>query len=638
MKKAALIIERLIVHNFMEEVACDLKFKKGLNIISGENSSGKSTILDFIAYTLGAENIKFKKAAKQCTNSFIQVNIFNQKITLMRKVNEKSQSGLSVFFGSYDESIKMPNKGWMNFPYKNSQEKFSFSKLIFEYLNYPMPLAEDSLITMNQILRVVYADQMYTHPIFRFEKWDSSEKRAAIRDFIFGIFEDELYDLQITLKNLKKELETKNIEYKSIKGLVERTHGQLSIDEIQDKILTKTKVKARLINEIEHYENIFNQHKIDIPSQITQQELLKIELESLNTEIIEIENQSRSLQYDIVDSENFIKELNQRNTDIQNAKNTQQQIQNFKFKFCPSCYNPIDSIKAEGSCCHLCTSPLSTSLEDGVESISALLKMQTEIMFQKDESERLLSRRRRMLFEINSSLNEKKSKLLDLQAEFNSIASKWHSEFELGLINLHRQATEINAELIKFENLYNLFKEIEFVGNQKNSLIHERNQIERRIQSLERLNFHQREKVLAKINSKLHDLLIQDLERQDEFINPEKVDIKFEDNVIFINNVGYFSQSSLVLIRHLFHLALLSVSDKEDSMRFPQLLILDGLNDGGLEAKRAYNLQRIILNESQKLNEDFQIIAATSEVSKELNLSDHIIATFTEKNRSLKLS
>ncbi|EET82097.1 hypothetical protein ACIRA0001_0891 [Acinetobacter radioresistens SK82] len=308
------------------------------------------------------------------------------------------------------------------------------------------------------------------------------------------------------------------------------------------------------------------------------------------------------------------------------------------FKFCPSCYNPIDSIKAEGSCCHLCTSPLSTSLEDGVESISALLKMQTEIMFQKDESERLLSRRRRMLFEINSSLNEKKSKLLDLQAEFNSIASKWHSEFELGLINLHRQATEINAELIKFENLYNLFKEIEFVGNQKNSLIHERNQIERRIQSLERLNFHQREKVLAKINSKLHDLLIQDLERQDEFINPEKVDIKFEDNVIFINNVGYFSQSSLVLIRHLFHLALLSVSDKEDSMRFPQLLILDGLNDGGLEAKRAYNLQRIILNESQKLNEDFQIIAATSEVSKELNLSDHIIATFTEKNRSLKLS
>ena len=118
----------------------------------------------------------------------------------------------------------------------------------------------------------------------------------------------------------------------------------------------------------------------------------------------------------------------------------------------------------------------------------------------------------------------------------------------------------------------------------------------------------------------MHDLLIQDLERQDEFINPEKVDIKFEDNVIFINNVGYFSQSSLVLIRHLFHLALLSVSDKEDSMRFPQLLILDGLNDGGLEAKRAYNLQRIILNESQKLNEDFQIIAATSEVSKELNL------------------
>ena len=35
----------------------------------------------------------------------------------MRKVNEKVNQ-VFQFFGSYDESIKMPNKGWMNFPYK----------------------------------------------------------------------------------------------------------------------------------------------------------------------------------------------------------------------------------------------------------------------------------------------------------------------------------------------------------------------------------------------------------------------------------------------------------------------------------------------------------------------------------------
>lgn len=637
MEKAAIIIERLIVHNFLGEIACDLSFKKGLNIISGENSSGKSTILDFLAYTLGAENIKFKTAANKCTYSFVQINIFNQIITLMREVNQKHQTGLSVFFGSYNEST-LSTEGWMHFPYKNSQEKFSFSKLIFEYLNYPVPLATDSVITMNQILRVAYADQMYTHPIFKFEKWDSSDKRAAIRDFIFGIFEDEIYDLQISLKIIKKDIETKNIEYKSIKDLVERAHGKLSVDEIQDSIKEKTKLKSELTNQITDYEKIFNEYKVNIPTQVVQQDKLKLELESLNDEIFNIENQSRNLQYDIVDSENFIKELNQRNTDIQNAKNTQQQIQNFKFKFCPSCYNPIENIKTKDYCCHLCTTPLSTSLEDGLESISALLKMQTEIMFQKDESERLLAKRRKLLIELNSTLTAKNSRLIDLQSEFNSLTSKWHSEFELGLINLHRQATEIDSEIIKLQNLFNLFNEIDFVGNQKNELTLKKNQIERRIQSLTNSNYHQREKVSAKINAKLRELLKQDLTRQDEFINPEKVDINFEDNVIFINDVGYFSQSSLVLIRHLFHLALLSVSDKDPTMRFPQLLILDGLNDGGLEAERAYNLQRIILNESQKLNENYQIIAATSELSKELNLSDYIIATYTEKNRSLKLS
>lgn len=637
MNKSAIMIERLVVHNFLGKIACDLPFKNGLNIISGENSSGKSTVLDFLAYTLGAENIKFKTAAKQCTHSFVQVKICNQVITLMREVNQKNQTGLSVFFGTYDES-SLSTKGWMYFPYKNSQEKFSFSKLIFEYLDYPVPLATDSVITMNQIIRVAYADQMYTHPIFKFEKWDSSEKRAAIRDFIFGIFEDEIYELQILLRNLKKDIETKNIEFKSIKNLVERTHGKLSIDEIENSINEKVKLRSDLTLQINDYEKIYNEYKSNIPSQVSQQDNIKLKLENLNIEIVDIEKRIRVLQYDIVDSTNFIKELIQRNIDLQNAKNTQQQLQSFKFKFCPSCYNPTENIKVENSCCHLCSTPLSTSLEDGLESISALLKMQTEIMFQKDESERLLDRRKKLLIELNLSLSQKKSRLLDLQTEFNSLTSKWHSEFELGLINLHRKSTEIDSEVINYQNLHNLFKEIEYIGNQKNDLILNRNQIERRIKTLENSNYYQREKVTTKLNLKLKELLIQDLARQDEFINPEKVDINFEDNVIFINNVGYFSQSSLVLIRHLFHLTLLSVSDKDPSMRFPQLIILDGLNDGGLEAERAYNLQRIILNESQNLNGNYQIIAATSELSKELNLSEHIIATYTEKNRSLNLS
>lgn len=638
MNKSAIIIERLIVHNFLGNIACDLTFKLGLNIISGENSSGKSTILDFIAYTLGAENINFKPAAEKCTLSFLQIRIFNQIITLMREVNKKNQTGLSIFLGSYDESQKSLNKGWMLFPYKNSQEKFSFSKLIFEYLNYPIPLATDSIITMNQILRLAYADQMYTHPIFKFEKWDSSEKREAIRDFIFGIYEDEIYDLQLNLKHIKKDIETKNSEYKSIKDLVERNHGKQSIDEIEDQINNQYKLKSSFTSQIIDYEKMYNQKKVNTPSQILQQEELKAKLKQLNDEIAQQEDLSIKLQFDIVDSENFIKELVQRNADIQNAKNTQQQIQHFKFKFCPSCYNPIENKNTEITCCHLCTKPISNSIEDNIESISALLKMQTEIMFQKDESERLLDKKRKKLASLNSTLTEMKTKLLELQHEFNSFTSTWHTEFELGLINLHRKTAEIDSEIIKLQNLFNLLNEIEIIGNEKNDLVLKRIQIERRIQSITNSNFHRREKILAKLNLKLKELLVQDLARQDEFIKPDKVDINFQDNVIFINDVGYFSQSSLVLIRHLFHLALLSVSDKDPSIRFPQLILLDGLNDGGLEAERAYNLQRIILNESKNLTESFQIIAATSEISDQLNLSDYVVATFTEQNRSLNLS
>jgi hypothetical protein len=639
MNKPSIVIERLVVLNFLGSIACDLSFNNGLNIINGENSSGKSTILDFIAYTLGAENINFKHAALKCTHSYLQIKISQQQLTLMREVNNKNQTSMSVFLGTYEDAINNNATGWMTFPYKNSQDKFSFSKLIFEFLDYPIPLATDSIITMHQILRIAYADQMYTHPIFKFEKWDSSEKREAVKDFIFGIYTDERYDLQLQLKQIKKDIESKNHELKSINDLVERSYGKFKIDEINELISKNKEEKEKYVKKIKNYESEYNKDNINLPSQIIQQDELKILLVNLNNEIIQLEKNILDLQFDITDSQNFIKELAQRDIDIQNAKNTQKQIQDFQFKFCPSCYNPVQEKNLENSnCCHLCSTPTTNTIEDGLESISALLKMQTEILFQKEESERLLAKKRKALYEKNINLAEKKTKILELESEFNTLTSNWHTQFELGVIHLHREISKIDSEIINYQNVFNILNEIQILGNEKNELTVNKNRIETRISSISNNNFHRREKVSAKLNYKLKELLQQDLPRQDEFINPDKVQINFEDNIIFINDVGYFSQSSLVLIRHLFHLALLSVSNKDLSMRFPQLLILDGLNDGGLEAKRAFNLQHIILNESSKLNKNFQIIAATSEISDELNLSNYIIASYTEKNRSLNLA
>lgn len=635
-KKSNIIVEKLVVLNSLNEFACNLEFRKGLNIITGHNSSGKTTILDFIAYTLGAEGINFKPAALKCKESYLQISIFDRKITLCRTVNLREKNSLSIYFGELELALKSNTSDWIVLPFNNYEEKFSFSKLLFELLEYPIPTMSNSIITMNQLLRIIYADQMYTYPIFKFEKWDSVEKRTAVRDFIFGLHTDELYELQNQLKGLKKLSENKKNEIKSVNSLMARANENYDISELNDTISSKSEEKDKILSLIKNYDEAFKSSDELTTDQLELQREIKSQLLDTNKEFSGLSKKIEDLNFDIIDSKNFIKELDNRLIEINEAKITQEEIKSFEFKFCPSCYEPITN-NSNHENCHLCHKPNAKIAQEIESGITPLMKMQTEILFQKNESNKLLKVKIEKLDGLKENYSNSFNKLKKLQKQYDELTSTWHTKYEIGLIDLHKKVSEIESEILYKSNLLNIAYQIQDLNIELNEIKNKITKIEIEIDTLERSSYHRKNKILARINERLRFFLKQDLPRQEEFINPSKVDINFEDNIIFVNEIGYFSQSSLVLLRHLFHLALLSVSNEIEEMRFPQLLLLDGINDGGLEADRAYNLQHIILNQSQKLENSFQIIMATSEISTDYNLHDHIVASFTEENKSLKL-
>jgi len=95
----------------------------------------------------------------------------------------------------------------------------------------------------------------------------------------------------------------------------------------------------------------------------------------------------------------------------------------------------------------------------------------------------------------------------------------------------------------------------------------------------------------------LSRLLKLDFYRQEEFRTAEHVQFSFIDNQVIVDGSAKFSESSTAVLRHLFHLALLTASTKLPTMRFPRFLMLDGIEDGGMELARAYRLQEIIAEE-----------------------------------------
>lgn len=104
------------------------KFHKGINVVRGHNSSGKTTVLDFVAYTLGAENIPWKKEALLCDSTVAEVELNGKSVTLRRDVNEKVMNPLYIFWGTAEKAMAAPITSWEIYPFRRSENKLSFTQ------------------------------------------------------------------------------------------------------------------------------------------------------------------------------------------------------------------------------------------------------------------------------------------------------------------------------------------------------------------------------------------------------------------------------------------------------------------------------------------------------------------------------
>src|SRR5258706_3044846 len=98
--KPTLQINRLAVYKSGRSVY-DQKFHSGVNIIRGANSTGKSTIADFIFFVLGGDITKWKPEAAGCDFVVAEVKMNEALVTLRRKISEHRNQPMDVFWGRW---------------------------------------------------------------------------------------------------------------------------------------------------------------------------------------------------------------------------------------------------------------------------------------------------------------------------------------------------------------------------------------------------------------------------------------------------------------------------------------------------------------------------------------------------------
>lgn len=633
-----IFINRLIVYANNGKKAYDEQFHKGVNIIRGDNSSGKSTITHFIFYILGGAFNDWVKEAKQCSHVVAEVEFNGAIMVLKRELNfnpktnkANAQEPMYIYWGSLNE-LNNPEieSEWHRYGYQTYPDTKSYSNVIFENLGIPI-VKGDSNITIHQLLRLIYIDQESpTSSLFLYEQFDSSMTRETVSDLLLGVYSQELYDYKQRKVEVDKSLDNVKSEIRVMQRFTHNKH-----DLFPAHILTKIDKKEIERHQIEEaLIDLKEKNKVVKYSQKTKQEFEEIQKEvaSQREKVNKVDNEIRNLEFEIEDSKYFLDSLRKKIKAINNSIITRDFLGEFPLEYCPECLSEIKS--NDTSVCKLCKQKIDESY-----GVTQARKIEQELSFQLKESSSLLVKKERMLLDIRTKRESEKVKLFQLQTKLNQSTRDVKTTRDERIDKLFTDIGFIEGEILQLRTLLENAELYQGLIKQESELELEQKSLN---QIIESLKSHQG-KLKFETNNKIEEkglfLLNKDLRRQQEFVEAKEFNIDYRNNIAFISDKdAKYSASSNFYLKTAARYSIFLASLEIDKMRYPRFIFCDNMEDKGIEPERAQNFQRIIINQAELCKtEDYQLIYTTSFIPDELNHSPYCVGDYyTEENRSLK--
>ncbi|MFV0672890.1 AAA family ATPase [Variovorax sp. tm] len=630
--KPTLKVNRLTVYQ-NQHVAFDCLFHSGVNVIRGRNSSGKTTVMDLLAFALGSENIRWKPEALWCTQTLVEVELNGRKVCLLREVSSESQRPMRIYWGKYEDLTNVKAQDWQQYSFRRTDHQVSFSQAVFTALEMPIAQGEGaSNLTLHQVMRVLYADQPSIHsPIFRDDIFDKALTRETVGSYLSGAYDDRLYSAQLRLREITTLFSGYEAELRGIFAVLGQS-GQTP-----DLVTSGAQIR-----ELEAEQDAIARQIVDIKQRGAlprkdankarlRADSLRAELNAARRDETSLKERLDSIELDLSDTQLFIRELENRLSSLDESKETRSYFGRMQFHFCPSCLSELDLNDNDPTHCNLCSSLLS----DG-RGESQLLRMRNELSIQLRESSLIAEEHSQTAETLRREIPSLVEKIKSLEREYSVVASSWSSGVEVKLEELTRRLGGLGEEIKQAYERQKLASVISDLQTRRDNANAEILQLNDLINSLKKGQEARQQEVHDVIEAALIRLLKEDIPLQPEFVDPKSIVVSFANNAVWVNGSKNFSESSAVVLRHLFHLALLTASMKLQYMRMPRFLMLDGIDDGGMEKGRSHRLQRIIIDECARYEFDYQVIYATSEINPDLENSELVVGRFfTPTARSL---
>jgi hypothetical protein len=612
---------RLILQKFMVfakgSVIYSQEFHDGLNVIRGDHSVGKSTLIDLIFYALGGEIRKdqWVHPADKCDAVCAEISVNGKIFCLKRDIEVGAVPKIDVIEGAF-EKISNLVVGWQSYGPRRSDSKVSFSQLMFDLLGWEASKTDDyANLTMHQILRLLYADQETpANKIFRAEppNADSELTRLAVAEFLLSLDDLELYRAKQDLLIAGRSFDRINAELSAILQILGKD-ATYTVDQLNFEI-------ANVLQDIE-------QLRIKRPSSVAvdvagiedsgsspEIEQLAIEIEELSANIFEKDKDLSLYSAEISDCIAFAASLANRKKSLLESKATYEAIGAVEFKRCPCCNERIDAPINDATC------PLCKVERAEDERSGMYLQVLAELEFQEKQNEKLLARLRIKLetegtekLVATEKLNVKRKMLKSLLGATSRRESELlEASRKLGFSE--SQAEHLGEKITIIQKLDDLRKSklesVEIISN-----------LQERILLLTENSDGRRNRVLGGIGNRALQILELDEEYEEVFASATKkeAEIDFGKDRWLVDGRVKFSGSSNFFKKNALHVAILAYALLDKTCRHPRFLMLDDIENGGMKPSRSQNFQRILANVVRGNEDKCQIIIATAMVDPSLD-------------------
>lgn len=623
-----LIITRAVVER-RDQPVYDEAFHSGVNVIRGDNSSGKSTILNFLLYGLGGDLADWSETALLCSRVILEVQMNGRTATLSREVSQQIGQPMEIFGGDYEGSRAAPRTEWMRYPYRRTANLESFSQALFRLLKIPEVTSDISgNLTMHQVLRLLYADQLSPiENLFRFERFDDPALRDAVGRLLCGAYGSRIYDNEVQIRTLTREFDSISAELRSHYAVLGRVEHNLTLDWVEAERAVLEQQRQALQTEIEETERQLYTATAQDQFTLRSQEAAYHDVQQLQQQLVGAQQERDALLLTIADSAEFISSLENKINALNDAAAVAEHFGEVRFNVCPACYAPIEKTDPNPHACHLCKTPFDTKrMRDRIVAII------NDTAIQLKQSRQLQSGREHRLQAIAPRIQELTEAWRQASRRLASLQRLPSSELRDTLRRLHHQAGYLERQSEDVAEKARIIVLIDQLNGRKNLLNDAINRLKGENEALRAEQQVRLSRAYTLIADEVRTLLRNDLRRQDSFESAQNIDFDFRDNKISVDGHTYFSASARVILKSSFFIGFCAAATKHAAFRHLRFCMVDTIEDKGMEPERSHNFQNQILRVSNHAEVEHQIIYATSMISPDLDDERFTIGKFSTRD------